>query len=55
VASWTSASAVRIDRHLLTPGGAVISGAEVLAVGPTAPIVTLDLEPTQVWSRSGTG
>jgi peptidoglycan hydrolase-like protein with peptidoglycan-binding domain len=41
-------SAVRIDQHLLTPGDAVSSGAEVLTVGPTAPAVTVDLEPTQL-------
>ncbi len=41
-------SAVRIDQHLLTPGDAVSSGAQVLAVGPTAPVVTIDLEPTQL-------
>jgi peptidoglycan hydrolase-like protein with peptidoglycan-binding domain len=40
--------AVRIDQHLLTPGDAVSSGAEVLTVGPTAPVVTVDLEPTQL-------
>jgi multidrug resistance efflux pump len=39
---------VRIDQHLLTPGDAVSSGAQVLAVGPTAPVVTIDLEPTQL-------
>ncbi len=41
-------SAVRIDRHVLTPGDAVSSGAQVLAVGPAAPVVTVDLEPTQL-------
>lgn len=41
-------SAVRIDQHLLTPGDAVGPGAQVLAVGPTAPVVTVDLEPTQL-------
>ena len=41
-------SAVRIDQHLLAPGDAVSSGAQVLAVGPTAPVVTVDLEPTQL-------
>jgi membrane fusion protein, multidrug efflux system len=41
-------SAVRIDQHLLTPGDAVSSGAQVLAVGPAAPVVTVDLEPTQL-------
>jgi peptidoglycan hydrolase-like protein with peptidoglycan-binding domain len=41
-------SAVRIDQHLLTPGDAVNSGAQVLAVGPTAPVVTVDLESTQL-------
>jgi len=41
-------SAVRIDQHLLTPGDAVSPGAQVLAVGPTAPVVTVDLEPTQL-------
>jgi len=41
-------SAVRIDQHLLTPGDAVSSGSQVLAVGPTAPVVTIDLEPTQL-------
>jgi peptidoglycan hydrolase-like protein with peptidoglycan-binding domain len=40
--------AVRIDQHLLTPGDAVNSGAQVLAVGPAAPVVTADLEPTQL-------
>src|SRR6266542_5203603 len=41
-------SAVRIDQHLLTPGDAVSPGAQVLAVGPPAPVVTIDLEPTQL-------
>jgi peptidoglycan hydrolase-like protein with peptidoglycan-binding domain len=41
-------SAVRIDQHLLTPGDAVNSGAQVLAVGPAAPVVTVDLDPTQL-------
>jgi peptidoglycan hydrolase-like protein with peptidoglycan-binding domain len=41
-------SAVRIDQHLLTPGDAVSPGARVLAVGPAAPVVTADLEPTQL-------
>lgn len=41
-------SAVRIDQHLLTPGDAVNPGAQVLAVGPSAPVVTVDLEPTQL-------
>ncbi|HYU58026.1 MAG TPA: efflux RND transporter periplasmic adaptor subunit [Actinomycetota bacterium] len=41
-------SAVRIDQDLLTPGDAVSSGTRVLAVGPIAPVVTVDLEPTQL-------
>ncbi len=41
-------SPVRIDQHLLTLGDAVSSGAQVLAVGPTAPVVTVELEPTQL-------
>lgn len=41
-------SAVRINQHLRTVGDAVSSGAEVLAVGPTAPLVTVDLEDTQL-------
>jgi peptidoglycan hydrolase-like protein with peptidoglycan-binding domain len=40
--------AVRIDQHLGTSGDAVASGSEVLAVGPTAPVVTVDLEATQL-------
>jgi peptidoglycan hydrolase-like protein with peptidoglycan-binding domain len=41
-------SAVRIDQHLRTVGDAVTWGSEVLAVGPTAPVVTVDLEDTQL-------
>jgi peptidoglycan hydrolase-like protein with peptidoglycan-binding domain len=41
-------SAVRIDQRLLTPGDAVSPGAQVLAVGPAAPVVTVDLEPDQL-------
>jgi peptidoglycan hydrolase-like protein with peptidoglycan-binding domain len=41
-------SAVRVDQHLLTPGDLVSAGAQVLAVGPPAPVVTIDLEPTQL-------
>jgi peptidoglycan hydrolase-like protein with peptidoglycan-binding domain len=40
--------AVRIQQHLGTAGDAVASGSEVLAVGPTAPVVTVDLESTQL-------
>lgn len=41
-------SAVRIQQNLLTVGDAVTPGAEVLAVGPAAPVVTVDLEDTQL-------
>jgi peptidoglycan hydrolase-like protein with peptidoglycan-binding domain len=39
---------VRIDQLLLTPGDAVSSGAQVLTVGRNAPVVTVDLQPTQL-------
>jgi multidrug efflux system membrane fusion protein len=42
------AGAVRIDQRLLTPGDAVSPGAQVLAVGSAAPVVTVSLEPTQL-------
>lgn len=41
-------NAVRVDQRLLRPGDTVSSGAQVLSVGSTAPVVTVDLEPTQL-------
>jgi peptidoglycan hydrolase-like protein with peptidoglycan-binding domain len=41
-------SEVRIDQLPLVPGGVVSPGAQVLTVGSNAPVVTLDLEPTQL-------